>query len=155
MAIFEADGKNAIHDGIEHESGGGKGLLDPTDVAILLLDHQAGLFQTVKDIPGQPHSSWVLARPSWLRRCATRRRFHERPNGVQVSAVLILVIGAFGLPVQLALNRRRFPPAHRELLAVLRPNPDFDQQLVTPRNRRARNQVPVAGTFTPRLRSAN
>ena len=50
MAIFEADGKNAIHDGIEHESGGGKALLDPTDTAVLLLDHQAGLFQTVKDI---------------------------------------------------------------------------------------------------------
>ena len=50
MAIFEADGKNAIHDGIEHEAGGGKALLDPTDTALLLLDHQAGLFQTVKDI---------------------------------------------------------------------------------------------------------
>ena len=31
-------------------SGGGAALLDPSDVAILLLDHQAGLFQTVKDI---------------------------------------------------------------------------------------------------------
>jgi len=50
MAIFQADGKNAIHDGVEHEPGGGKGLLDPTDTALLLLDHQAGLFQTVKDI---------------------------------------------------------------------------------------------------------
>jgi nicotinamidase-related amidase len=50
MAIFEPDGKNAIHDGVEHEPGGGKGLLDPTDTAMLLLDHQAGLFQTVKDI---------------------------------------------------------------------------------------------------------
>src|SRR5918999_4343479 len=50
MAIFESDGKNAIHDGVEHELGGGKGLLDPTDTALLLLDHQAGLFQTVKDI---------------------------------------------------------------------------------------------------------
>jgi nicotinamidase-related amidase len=50
MAIFEPDGKNAIHDGIEHEPGGGKALFDPTDVVILLLDHQAGLFQTVKDI---------------------------------------------------------------------------------------------------------
>jgi nicotinamidase-related amidase len=50
MAIFESDGKNAIHDGVEHEPGGGKGLLDPTDTALLLLDHQAGLFQTVKDI---------------------------------------------------------------------------------------------------------
>ena len=50
MAIFEPDGKNAIHDGREHELGGGKALLDPTDTALLLLDHQAGLFQTVKDI---------------------------------------------------------------------------------------------------------
>jgi nicotinamidase-related amidase len=50
MAIFEPDGKNAIHDGIEHEPGGGKALLDPTDTALLLLDHQTGLFQVVKDI---------------------------------------------------------------------------------------------------------
>jgi nicotinamidase-related amidase len=50
MAIFEPDGKNAIHDGVEHEPGGGKGLLDPTDTVLLLLDHQAGLFQAVKDI---------------------------------------------------------------------------------------------------------
>jgi nicotinamidase-related amidase len=50
MAIFEPDGKNAIHDGIEHESGGGKALLDPTDAVFLLLDHQTGLFQVVKDI---------------------------------------------------------------------------------------------------------
>ena len=50
MAIFEPDGKNAIHDGVEHEPGGGKSLLDPTDTVFLLLDHQAGLFQTVKDI---------------------------------------------------------------------------------------------------------
>jgi nicotinamidase-related amidase len=50
MAIFEPDGKNAIHDGIEHEPGGGKALLDPTDTVLLLLDHQAGLFQVVKDI---------------------------------------------------------------------------------------------------------
>ena len=50
-SIFRPDGKNAIHDGIEHEGSGGQGLLDPTDAALLLLDHQAGLFQTVKDIP--------------------------------------------------------------------------------------------------------
>src|SRR4029077_14353040 len=48
--IFKPDGKNAIHDGIEHEPGGGKALLDPTDTALLLLDHQSGLFQNVKDI---------------------------------------------------------------------------------------------------------
>ena len=48
--IYKADGKNQIHDGIEHDPGGGKALLDPTDVAFLLLDHQSGLFQNVKDI---------------------------------------------------------------------------------------------------------
>ena len=32
-------------------TGGGKMLLDPNDTALLLLDHQAGLFQTVKDVP--------------------------------------------------------------------------------------------------------
>jgi nicotinamidase-related amidase len=31
-------------------SGGGQALFDTSDVAILLLDHQSGLFQTVKDI---------------------------------------------------------------------------------------------------------
>jgi len=49
-SIFKPDGKNAIHDGIEHEPSGGKALLDPTDTVFLLLDHQSGLFQNVKDI---------------------------------------------------------------------------------------------------------
>jgi nicotinamidase-related amidase len=31
-------------------SGGGQALLDPSDTLVLLLDHQTGLFQTVKDI---------------------------------------------------------------------------------------------------------
>jgi len=49
-AIFKPDGKNAIHDGNEHEPRGGKALLDPTDTVFLLLDHQSGMFQNVKDI---------------------------------------------------------------------------------------------------------
>src|SRR5262245_54644999 len=49
-SIFKRDGINAIHDGIEHAPGGGKALLDPTDTVFLLLDHQSGLFQNVKDI---------------------------------------------------------------------------------------------------------
>ena len=31
-------------------TGGGRALLDPADTVLLLLDHQSGLFQTVKDI---------------------------------------------------------------------------------------------------------
>jgi nicotinamidase-related amidase len=41
---------NSIRDGIEHEPGGGVALINPADAVILLLDHQAGLFQAVKDI---------------------------------------------------------------------------------------------------------
>lgn len=33
------------------DSGGGAALLDPSDTLVILLDHQSGLFQTVKDIP--------------------------------------------------------------------------------------------------------
>ena len=32
-------------------TGGGKMLLDPNDSVLLLIDHQTGLFQTVKDVP--------------------------------------------------------------------------------------------------------
>jgi len=48
-SIFVPDGKNSIHDGIEHAPGG-KALLDPTDTLFLFLDHQSGLLQSVKDI---------------------------------------------------------------------------------------------------------
>jgi nicotinamidase-related amidase len=48
--LFKPDGKNSIYDGIEHAPGVGKALIDPTDTVLLLLDHQAGLFQNVKDI---------------------------------------------------------------------------------------------------------
>jgi nicotinamidase-related amidase len=48
--LFKPDGKNEIHDGIDHAPGGGKALLDSTDTVLLLLDHQSGLFQNVKDI---------------------------------------------------------------------------------------------------------
>ncbi|MBO1908843.1 isochorismatase family protein [Microvirga sp. 3-52] len=32
-------------------NGGGKALMDVNDAALLLLDHQTGLFQTIKDVP--------------------------------------------------------------------------------------------------------
>jgi hypothetical protein len=42
---------NAIQDGIAHAPGGGDALMRLDDVVMLLLDHQSGLFQVVKDIP--------------------------------------------------------------------------------------------------------
>jgi nicotinamidase-related amidase len=41
---------NTIQDGIKHSPDGGRALLNAADTVLLLLDHQAGLFQTVKDI---------------------------------------------------------------------------------------------------------
>jgi nicotinamidase-related amidase len=46
-----ASRSNPIQDGIAHAPGGGDALLRLDDVVMLLLDHQSGLFQTVKDIP--------------------------------------------------------------------------------------------------------
>ncbi len=48
-------------------SGGGQALLDPADTVILLLDHQSGLFQTVKDID----VAELRANTSMLARLAT------------------------------------------------------------------------------------
>jgi nicotinamidase-related amidase len=44
------ESSNGIRDGIAHAPGGGDALLRLDDVVLLLLDHQAGLFQVVKDI---------------------------------------------------------------------------------------------------------
>jgi nicotinamidase-related amidase len=41
---------NSIQDGIRHSPDGGMALLNAADTVLLLLDHQSGLFQTVKDI---------------------------------------------------------------------------------------------------------
>jgi nicotinamidase-related amidase len=49
MPNFEPS-TNPIRDGIEHAPGGGKALINPADTVLLLLDHQTGLFQAVKDI---------------------------------------------------------------------------------------------------------
>ncbi len=46
-----AKGSNGIQDGIPHAPGGGEALLRLDDVLLLLLDHQSGLLQVVKDIP--------------------------------------------------------------------------------------------------------
>src|SRR5260370_17198068 len=83
--IFKADGKNAIHDGVEHEPGGGKALLDPTDTALLLLDHQSGLFQNVKDITVAELRANVtaLAKLATLQQMPviTTASVPDRPNG--------------------------------------------------------------------------
>lgn len=46
MSSSTAPTKNSVL-----STGGGAALLDPRDTVVVLLDHQSGLFQTVKDIP--------------------------------------------------------------------------------------------------------
>jgi nicotinamidase-related amidase len=63
-------------------TGGGQALLDPTDALILLLDHQAGLLQTVKDIAISDlrRNVEVIARLSTLLRIPVITTASE-PNG--------------------------------------------------------------------------
>ena len=49
-ALAQVGGSTATTPSSVLPSGGGQALLDPSDTAILLLDHQTGLFQTVRDI---------------------------------------------------------------------------------------------------------
>jgi len=83
--LFVPDGKNAIHDGIEHEPTGGKALLDATDTAFLLLDHQSGLFQNVKDIsvPEWRANTTALAKLAALQKLPviTTASVPDGPNG--------------------------------------------------------------------------
>jgi hypothetical protein len=50
--ISKADPKTSIPNNSSSvlPTGGGRALLNPSDTLLLLLDHQSGLFQTVKDI---------------------------------------------------------------------------------------------------------
>jgi nicotinamidase-related amidase len=49
VSIAPAQAQDSVRSSIL-PTGGGAALLDPSDTVFLLLDHQAGLFQTVKDI---------------------------------------------------------------------------------------------------------
>ena len=60
-------------------TGGGATLLDPSDTVILLLDHQAGLFQTVKDIPVADLRSNVVM----LAKLATLMKIPVHHNGLR------------------------------------------------------------------------
>jgi nicotinamidase-related amidase len=63
-------------------TGGGQALLDPSDTAILLLDHQSGLFQTVKDVtlPELRANTTMLAKLATLLKIPVITSASE-PNG--------------------------------------------------------------------------
>ncbi len=51
VAIWISSGVNRAHGQPKTDTSRARTLLDPADTVVLLLDHQAGLFQTVKDVP--------------------------------------------------------------------------------------------------------
>src|SRR5882757_6507662 len=83
-------------------SGGGKALMNVDDVALLLLDHQTGLFQTVKDITVAELRANVMA----LTRIATLLKLPiittasipERPNGPVMPEIAKLAPHAVYVP---------------------------------------------------------
>jgi len=83
-------------------SGGGKALMNVDDTALLFLDHQAGLFQTVKDITVAELRANVMA----LTRIATLLKLPiittasipERPNGPVMPEIAKLAPHAVYVP---------------------------------------------------------
>ena len=58
---------NSIQDGIKHAPGGGAALMRAADTALLLLDHQSGLFQSVNHISVRE----LRANPAMLAKLST------------------------------------------------------------------------------------
>jgi nicotinamidase-related amidase len=83
-------------------SGGGKGLMDASDTALLLLDHQTGLFQTVKDVTVAELRANVsaLARIATLLKLpiVTTASVPDGPNGPLMSEIEKLAPQAVYVP---------------------------------------------------------
>ena len=89
-------------------SGGGKALMDVDDSALLLLDHQSGLFQTVKDISVAELRANVcaLARIATLLKLPviTTASVPEGPNGPVMPEIAELAPHAVYVPRQGEVN---------------------------------------------------
>lgn len=76
---------NSINDGLPHEQSGGAALINASDTLLLLLDHQSGLFQNVKDISVSElrANTTALARLATLMKIPliTTASVPEGPNG--------------------------------------------------------------------------
>src|SRR6516164_6697285 len=89
-------------------SGGGKGLIDVDDAVLLLLDHQSGLFQTVKDVT----VAELRANVSALARIATLLKLPiittasvpDGPNGPVMPEIAELAPQAVYVPRQGEVN---------------------------------------------------
>src|SRR6266550_2168837 len=93
--LFKPDGKNSIHDGIEHSPSGGKALIDPTDTVLLLLDNQPGLF--VKTVRETGKKTLIIA-GVWTNVCVMFPALDAKAEGYNV----YVVIDASGDPSEIA-----------------------------------------------------
>ena len=115
-------------------SGGGQALLDPSDTVILLLDHQTGLFQTVKDIG----ITELRANTAMLARLATLHRIPvivsaSEPNGPN---------GPLMPEIQQAAPHAIYVPRKGEVNAW--DNPDFVDTV----RKTGRKTLLIAGVWT-------
>ncbi|MEY9535805.1 isochorismatase family protein [Sinorhizobium fredii] len=89
-------------------SGGGRALLNIDDAALLLLDHQTGLFQTVKDIPVAElrNNVCALARIATLMKLPiiTTASVPDGPNGPLMSELNEVAPHAIYVPRQGEVN---------------------------------------------------
>src|SRR6516225_3800425 len=89
-------------------SGGGKALMNVDDVALLLLDHQSGLFQTVKDVTVAELRANVsaLARIATLLKLPiiTTASMPDGPNGPVMPEIAELAPQAVYVPRQGEVN---------------------------------------------------
>jgi hypothetical protein len=105
--IFLPEGENVIHDGIEHEPTGGKALIDTTDCVMLLLGHQAGLFQNVKDISvAERANTTALAKLAALMEIPliTTASVPDGPNGPVMPEIQEAALHAFYVPCKGEVN---------------------------------------------------
>ena len=66
-------------------------MLDPTDTVLLLLDHQAGLFQTVKDISAEgTRKPWVIPTSINAVLCEIHRTWN-RPEAAELAKLYTIV----------------------------------------------------------------
>jgi len=115
-------------------TGGGQMLIDPSDTAFLLLDHQSGLFQTVKDVPVADlrRNVVVLAKLATLLKIPviTTASVPEGPNGPIMPEI------------EEVAPQRKYVPRHGEVNAW--DNADFVDAVKAT----GRNTLVMAGVWT-------
>lgn len=126
--------QNSIQDGLRHASGDGNTLINPADAALLLLNHQSGLFPTVKDVG----ITDLRANTAMLARLATSM---DLP-------VIISALAPDGPNGSLMPEIRQFAPRAIHVPRKGEINAWDDQQFVEAVHKTGRNTLIMAGVWT-------